>query len=98
MMLVGRNLRLGVVVAGGLLLCATIALIAMLGYSYDGKCGGYIPGLSGPRPCSFVDFVSGSVVLYILLLGVHYWYLAIAIVVLPPLAGYLLDRRTRARL
>jgi len=85
----------GVYVAGGIVLCIAIVLLVQIGFSYDGKCGGFLPALAGPRPCSVREYMAGNVLLYALLLGAAYWPLALALMFLPPFVGYLLDRRAK---
>ena len=85
----------GVYVACGIVLCIAIALIVQIGFSYDGKCGGFFPALAGPRPCSFWEYLFGNVLLFALLLGPTYWPLVLALLFLPPLVGYLIDRRAK---
>lgn len=86
----------GVFVAGGMVLCAATFLLVLFGLSYDGKCGGFLPALAGPKPCSFFEYVFGNALLSVLLLMPTYWPLVLAVLVLPPLVGHLLDRRASA--
>ena len=44
-----RYLLRGVYVACGTVLCVAIAVLVQIGFSYDGKCGGFLPALAGPR-------------------------------------------------
>jgi len=85
----------GVYVAIGIVLCIAIVLLVQIGFSYDGKCGGFLPALAGPRPCSFWEYVSGNFPLFALLLGAAYWPLALALLFVPPFVGYLFDRRAK---
>jgi hypothetical protein len=83
----------GVYVAFGIVLCIAIALLVQVGFSYDGKCGGFLPALAGPRPCSFLEYVFANMLLFALLLGAAYWPFVLVLLFLPPFVGYLLDRR-----
>lgn len=83
----------GMYVTCGILLCTAIALLVQIAASYDGKCGGFFPGLAAPRPCSFLEYVGGNFVLLVVILGTAYWPVLLALVFLPPLVGYLYDRR-----
>ena len=85
----------GVYVACGIVLCIAIVILMQIGFFYDGKCRGFLPALAGPRPCSFLEYVAGNVLLFALLLGAAYWPLALAILFVPPLVGYLFDRRAK---
>jgi len=82
-------------VAGGIVLCIAIVLLVQIGFSYDGKCGGFLPALAGHRPCSFWEYVVGNALLFALLPGAKYWPLVLAFLFLPPFVGYLLDRRAK---
>ena len=83
----------GVYVACGIVLCIAIVFFVQIGFSYDGKCGGFHPWLAGPRPCSFWEYVSGNMLLFAVLLGATYWPFMLAVLLLPPFVGYLFDRR-----
>jgi hypothetical protein len=87
-----RNFWRGVRVScGGVLGAAAISLV----YSYlfyDGKCGGLMPFIGGPRPCSFWDYASSDLILF----GIGFSPILLVIVFIPPLVGYLLDRRGQA--
>jgi hypothetical protein len=77
----------------GIFLLIAIALLVRIGFSYDGQCGGFLPWLAGPRPCPLWEYVAGNMLLIAVLLGATYWPLALALLLLPPVVGYLLDRR-----
>ena len=85
----------GVYVACGIFLFIAVVLLVQIGITYDGKCGGFLPALAGPRPCSFWEYVSGNVLLFALLIGATYWPFVLAVLFLPPLVGYLFDRRAK---
>jgi hypothetical protein len=82
-------------VAGGILLCVAIVSVVNLGIAYDGRCGGYFPGLSVRRSCSLWEYVSGDMLVIGMILAAALWPLVLALLILPPLVGYLLDRRAR---
>jgi hypothetical protein len=82
-------------VAGGILLCVAIVSVVNLGIAYDGRCGGYFPGLSVRRSCSLWEYVSGDMLVIGMILVAAFWPLVLALLILPPLVGYLLDRRAR---
>jgi hypothetical protein len=94
-MMRGRYFLRGLYVAGGIVLCTAIVLLVQIGLSYDGKCGGFLPALAGPRPCSFWEYVAGNALLFAVLLGATYWPLVLAFLFLPPFVGHLLDRRAK---
>lgn len=87
----------GVYVACGMLLCFLIIYFVQIGLSYDGKCGGFFPGLSVRKPCSFWDYLSGDVLAIAMIMGGALWPVAVALLALPPLAGYWFDRRKQSR-
>jgi hypothetical protein len=90
-----RYLLRGVYVSGGLLLCVAIIAVVNLVIAYDGKCGGYFPGLSARRSCSLWEYLSGDMVAIAMVVLVALWPLVLTLLALPPLVGYLLDRRAR---
>lgn len=90
----GRYFRLGVHVAWGLLLAVAIVFVIGIGLSYDGKCGGFMPGLAAATPCTFWSYMSGYLLLLTLILAANYWPLVVALLLVPPLVGHLLDRRS----
>lgn len=85
-----RHFRRGIAVTGGLALGLAMLALALLLASHDGRCGGYFPGLSAPRPCSRWDFVAADGPAIVLVLGADYWPLLLA---LPPAIGRWRDRR-----
>ena len=92
-----RYLLRGVWVACGILLCIAIAFIVLMGFSFDGQCGGFFPGLSVRKPCSFWEYMSGDVLVIGMILGETFWPLVLALLALPPLVGYLVDLRGHRR-
>ena len=90
-----RYLLRGMYVAAGILLCIAIVSVVNLGIAYDGKCGGFFPGLSVRRSCSLWEYVSGDMLVIGMILLSAFWPLLLALLILPPFAGYLLDRRAR---
>ena len=88
-----RYLLRGMYVAWGILFCVAIISVVNLGIAYDGKCGGFFPGLSVRRPCSLWEYVSGDMLAIAMVLVAAFWPLLLALLVLPPFVGYLLDRR-----
>jgi hypothetical protein len=89
-----RHFLRGVYVACGIVLCIALAIILHTAVSYDGTCGGFLPALAGPRPCSLFKYVFGTTLLLALLLGATYWPVVLAVLLLPPFVGYLIDRRS----
>jgi len=53
----------------------------------------FFPWLAGPKPCSIWEYVAGNMLLFAVLLGATYWPLVLALLFLPPIVGYLFDRR-----
>ena len=82
-------------VAGGILLCVVIVSVVNLGIAYDGKCGGFFPGLSVRRSCSLWEYISGDMLVIGMILIAAFWPFVLALLILPPFVGYLLDRRAR---
>src|SRR4026207_1678779 len=93
-----RNLILGISVA---LLIPVMALaISILSSirSYTGTCGGYLPWLAGPRPCTLREHVMGSVSMLALIAWDQYWRILIAVIFMPIGIGYILDRKKESAL
>jgi hypothetical protein len=74
-----------------------VVSVVQIAFSYDGKCGGLMPFLAGPRPCSFWQYVSGGILLSISILLGTYWPLVVALLVVPTSVGFLLDIRVHKR-
>lgn len=90
-----RYFRRGVWVACGIVLCIAIVSVVLMGFSYDGRCGGFFPGLSVRKPCSFWEYVSGDMLVIALIMVTTFWPLVLVLLVLPPVVGYLFDRRVQ---
>jgi hypothetical protein len=88
-----RYLLRGVYLAFGIVLCIAIVILVRIGFSYDGKCGGFFPGMVAPNPCSLWEYLSGDMLVLAILLAVTYWPIALLVLLLPPVVGYLFDRR-----
>ena len=74
-------------------LLALTAVAVLLAVAYDGKCGGFMPGLAPAKPCGFADYVFGNLTLLALIFWVEFWPIIIVVRALPVGVGYLLDRR-----
>lgn len=82
----------GVYIAGAIAICMGIVSLFLLGSSYNGKCGGFFPGSSAPRPCSFSEYMFGDAVAISMILLGTFWPMVLILLVAPPFVGYLLDR------
>jgi hypothetical protein len=94
--MVRRNrhyMRRGLYVTCAIVLCVVLILLVRIGLAYDGICTSAIPEVAAPTPCSFWQYLSRNTILVGLILAAAYWPLLITIVLLPPLIGYLFDRR-----
>ena len=87
------NLRRGLYVACGILLCIAIVFVVSTLFAYDGLCGGFFPGPSVRKPWSFWGYMSGDMLVMAMILMISFWPLVLALLVLPPLVGYWIDRR-----
>jgi hypothetical protein len=87
------NLLRGVYVACGIVLCAAIVFVATAIFGYDGLCGGFFPGLSVRKPCSMWSYMSGDMLVVAMILLATFWPLVLALLLLPPVVGHLIDRR-----
>ena len=88
-----RHFRRGVYVACTLILGLAIIFIVGMGFSYDGKCGGFFPGLSGRKACSLSAYMLGDVMAMSLIMVFAYWPVVLTLLILPPIVGYWLDRK-----
>lgn len=79
------------------LFCFAIVVVVQIAFSFDGQCGGFLPFLAGPKPCSLWEYVSGRTLLTLLIVWDAYWPLVLAFLVVPISVGYLLDRQMRKR-
>jgi hypothetical protein len=86
------GLRCGLTV----LVCLVVLIVVMIAFSFNGQCGGLMPFLSGPRPCSFWEYFSGETYLTLLIVLVTYWPVVLGLLVVPVSVGYLLDRRSNS--
>lgn len=66
--------------------------------SYDGKCGGFLAGISAATPCTIASYVIEWGSLLALIAISEYWPFIIVLLVLPIGIGHLLDRRRESRL
>jgi hypothetical protein len=87
------NLNRGIYVSCGLLLFTLIVFVVGAAVGYDGMCGGFFPGLSVRKSCSFWAYVSGDMFVIALILMLTFWPGILAMLVLPPIVGYWFDRR-----
>jgi uncharacterized membrane protein affecting hemolysin expression len=85
----------GVYIAGAVLLCVAMIFALRMGFSYDGKCGGLLPEVSAPRPCSLWSYMTGDVLAIALILGITYWPVLVLLVILAVLTVYFFARRGR---
>ena len=53
--------------------CFVIAIVVQIAFSFNGQCGGLIPFLAGPRPCSFWEYFSGQALFVLLVVRETYW-------------------------
>jgi hypothetical protein len=88
-----RNVLRGVYLDCAIVAFMSLTLFIDTSFSYNGMCGGFLPGLAAPVACSFWDYASGHTVLYALILIDTFWPLLLALLFVPPLVGYILDRR-----
>jgi hypothetical protein len=88
-----RYWRRGVYLACGICLCIASVFLVRIGASYDGNCGGFLPWLAGARPCSFWEYMAGTVLLVTVVLGATYWPVILALLVLALVGVWIARRR-----
>lgn len=81
----------------GMILFITIVYVVDMMISYDGKCGGFFPGLSARRPCSLWQYAMGDMLAIAVILAITYWPVVLALLILPSFLGHLIDRRQLSR-
>ncbi|MCI0613752.1 hypothetical protein L0244_12270 [bacterium] len=74
-----------------ILTVASILIILQIAFRYNGKCGGFLPWLAGPMPCSFWEYVSGNSIATFTVVWIAYWPFLLALIAVPPLVGLVLD-------
>jgi hypothetical protein len=87
-----RYFRWGVCCALIVLSCFVIAIAVQIAFSFKGQCGGLMPFLAGPRPCSFWEYFSGQALFVLLIVRETYWLFVLLLLIVPISVGYLLDR------
>ena len=85
----------GLYIAGALLLCMALIFALRMGFSYDGKCGGFLPEVSAQRPCSLLEYMTGDVVAIAVVVAITYWPVVLMLIILAVLTGYFFGRRGR---
>ena len=82
----------GLLAALLILLIVVIYIILTAAYHFDGKCGGWMPFLSGPHDCSLFEYISSNVSFTILILLAYNWYWILIFLILAAFTGYGLGR------
>lgn len=59
-------------------LVATGAFAIQIAIGFDGKCGGWLPALSGARPCTLWEYVWSNLTLTWLVILHEYWMIVLA--------------------
>ena len=80
--------------AGATLAVLALAFLVIVAWSYEGECGGFL-FFSAPYPCSFGQYMSFPLKLLGVLLFV-FWPVVLALLFLPALITYFLDRRRQS--
>jgi hypothetical protein len=76
------------------ILAITSILTAIkIAIAYDGKCGGFLPWLAGPQPCSFWKYFSGNSSMILTIVWISYWPFILAFIFVPAFIGFFLDRK-----
>ncbi len=83
-----RGLLAGVLI----LVMGEICIAIFIALHFDGKCGGLMPFLSGPRDCTLFEYIiSYTLFTTVLILG-YYWYWILIFLFLTTLSGYAFGR------
>jgi hypothetical protein len=78
-----RYFKRGIYTACAILLCIVLAWAVCSAIWYDGKCGGFSPGLSVRRPCSLLEYLFGDEVAIAMIFAAIYWPVVLALMILP---------------
>jgi phosphotransferase system glucose/maltose/N-acetylglucosamine-specific IIC component len=92
-----RYFLFGLFVPIAILIAASIILIVNTALSYNGKCGGFLPWLAGPKPCSLWEYVYGNSLAIIAVVGISYWPVILALIFVPALIGFSVDRQNQRK-
>jgi hypothetical protein len=60
------------------LLLATCVIAIQIAIGFDGKCGGWLPALSGARPCTVWEYVWSNLSFTWLVILHEYWMIVLA--------------------
>ncbi len=88
-----QYLKRGIYTTCGIAMGFPLLCLVIMGFGFDGKCGGFFPGVSASRACSLGDYLTGDVLAIAMVVAVTAWPLILAILILPPALGYWMDRR-----
>ena len=91
-----KYFKRGIYVTFAIAISLALLILVIMGFAFDGKCGGFFPGVSAPRACSFWNYMAGDVVAIAMVVAITVWPLGLAILILPPAVGYWLDWRKQA--
>jgi hypothetical protein len=89
----------GVLIGLAVILLGLLYAIVNAAASYNGKCGGLIPFLSAAAPCSFWEWFFSDLSFTLSIALYEFWWLIACVIVVPAVAGYLIDgwKRRRAK-
>lgn len=75
-----------------ILLICEIYIILSAAYQFDGKCGGWMPFLSGPHECSLFEYIENNASFTTRILLTYYWYWVLIFLFLATVISYGLGR------
>jgi hypothetical protein len=80
-----------------ILAVGSILIILDIAVGYNGKCGGFLPWLAGPKPCSFWEYVSGNSLMTFTILWISYWPIILTLIIFLVSIGLFLDKQAERK-
>ena len=76
-----------------ILVIGEICIAIFIGFHFDGKCGGLMPFLSGPRDCNLFEYVISFTLITTVVILVYYWYWILIFLFSATMIGYVFGRK-----
>lgn len=77
-----------------LLAAALVYVAAEIALAYSGQCGGFMPFLTAPTPCTRLEYVWSGLQLLLAVFFLELWPFILPVVLAPLLVAWWLDRRS----
>ena len=70
-----------------ILACGLLYLVGSTAVGFNGYCGGLMPFLAGPHPCSFVEYMQNNLSLTLGIAVLEFWWVIALILLIPACIG-----------